>query len=820
MTYSLKTLGHIIQCDSRTFLCAAISSSITNPKIKDLWISHKKSILGKKLKNSTKSEYSQSARNIKYLEVLIITCLYYIRSFYSKHHDNKLNLPTIVERLGNSTVQLESIEILTLICHQLNELVIEMGRDLSNYILDLMVKTKTSKIILHCLNISILCCNNTKSGLYSKNIYINNNFHAGHLYDEAIHVNLLRLLKIVVKLEYEVFIKGNDVEGNSTDANTENIPKQYNQHITITQQPIFLITLLKALKCTKLRHLHQYWFEILSTILPCLSSTSLTNIIVSVTNQICKNLEYYIEKQCIRDIPHNIDAIILFCHYCLIDNRQLISKLFNQTPVQNTVHSSNSSGLLNNLVSSLLFPFSLNNSTNLTETEKASSQINARKVLLNHLPKIMACLSNVWESSTESKTQIKNKILDFINPIFIHYGNNLVQSFILTWHQRKTDLQSFGEFSLQQENLVDLILNIRVMQFNSLIDILSNNMKTTSIPSIIERSEYDNCGLELLLCYTRKVSPDVLKDSWNSFSVLIKDTSNINPFTNMILYNLMNEYIGKCPDIPFQDKKDVREIQDLTQRLVEQMITIASGGLQSSNWLRKGYIVKESSESSALSNNCNLISQQILSTSLSNLIDVIFGAGEKSVTITANIINVLIPYLKNKNPSNYKSYSACSKLLENISQYQYTRKAWKKEIFEIFLDTSFSIVNSESLLSWKFILDNLMTYDNITFRELLAVQISNSCERSLLIRKLAFVIFCSEDGYYDKYLVEIQEQLTIHLKYSSNSSVESSLLFCFRVLLMKLSAQSMMSLWPIVIAELVQVFLLIEESLDVKEKYV
>lgn len=771
------------------------------------------------MKNSTKSEYNQNARNIKYLEVLIITCLYYIRSFYYKQ-DNKFNWPTIVERLGNTTVQLESIEILTLICQQLNELIVEMGRDLSNYILDLMVKTKTSKIILHCLNISILCCNNTKSGLHSKNIYINSNFHAGHLYDEAIHVNLLRLLKIVVKLEYEVFVKGNDVESSSIDINTENISKQYNQHITITQQPIFLITLLKALKCTKLKHLHQYWFEILSTILPCLSSTSLTNIIVSVTNQICKNLEYYIDKKFVDDIPYNIDAIILFCHYCLIDNRQLISKLFNQAPVQNTVHSSNSSGLLNNLVSSLLFPFSLNSSSNIAEVDKASSQINVRKVLLNHLPKIIACLSNVWQSSIEIKTQIKNKILDFINPIFIHYGTNLVQSFILTWHQRKTDVQSFGEFSQQQEHLVDLILNIRVMQFNSLIDILYNNMKTTSIPSILERSEYDNSGLELLLCYIKKATPDLLKDSWNSFSNLIKDTSSGNPFAHMITYNLLNEYIGRCPDIPFQDKKDVREIQDLTQRLIEQMITIASGGLQSSNWLRKGYIVKETNELSTTSNNCNLVSQQILSTSLSNLIDVIFGAGEKSVTITINVINVLIPYLKNKNPSNYKSYSACSKLLENISQYQYTRKAWKKDIFEIFMDSSFSIINSESFLSWKFILDNLMTYDNITFRELLAVQISNSSERSLLIRKMAFVIFCSEDGYYDKYLVEIQEQLISHLKYSSNSSVESSLLFSFRVLLMKLSAQSMMSLWPIVIAELVQVFLFIEESLDMNDKYV
>ncbi|KAL5289573.1 DOPEY1 family protein [Megaselia abdita] len=817
VAYSLKMLGHIIDCDPRTFLFAAISSSITNPTIKDYWVFHKKSILGKS-RNNIKTEYTQNVRNVKYLEVLIITCLYYIRSFYYKH-SNKTKSPTIAERLGNTTVQLSSIEIMRIICERLNELVCEMGRDLSNYILDLMVKTKISKIILHCLSISILCCNNTKKGIYSNNIYLNNNFHAGYLYDEAVHVNLLRLLKVVVKLEYEVIVKGSDAEGSSMDINTENISKQYNQHITITQQPIFLITMLKALKCMKLKHLHQYWFEILSTILPCLLSTSLTNIIVSVTNQICKNLMFYMDNKLIGEIPYNIDAIILFCHYCLIDNRQIISKLFNQAPAQITVQNTNSSGLLNNLVNSLLLPFSLNNSMNPIENDKVSNQINTRKIILNHLPNVINCFSKVWDVDSENKKQIQHKILDFINPIFIHYGNNLIQAFILTWHQRKTDLQSLFEFSTEQESLVDLILSIRVIQFNSLIDILSNVIRTTSIPSILERLEYDNSCLELLICYIQRAQPELLKDSWNSFSVLMKDTSNSNPLTNMLMYSLLNEYVEKCPDIPFQDKKDVREIQDITQRFIDQMIAIASGGLQSSNWLRKGYIVKESNEANVANNSCNLVSQQMLSKSLSNLIDVIFGAGEKSVTITANVINVLIPYLKNKNPSNFKSYSACSKLLENISQYQYTRKAWKKDIFEIFLDSSFSIVNSESFLSWKFILDNLMTYDNITFRELLAVQISNPSERSLLIRKLAFVIFCSEDGYYDKYLVEIQEQLTTHLKYSSNSLVESALLFCFRVLLMKLSAQSMMSLWPIVIAELVQVFLSIEENLDIKEKY-
>lgn len=74
------------------------------------------------------------------------------------------------------------------------------------------------------------------------------------------------------------------------------------------------------------------------------------------------------------------------------------------------------------------------------------------------------------------------------------------------------------------------------------------------------------------------------------------------------------------------------------------------------------------------------------------------------------------------------------------------------------------------LPSWKTILDNLMTYDNTTFRELMGrvsltqtggLNIFTSREqeyeqRALLLKRLAFVIFCSERNQYHKYMPEIQ----------------------------------------------------------------
>ena len=59
------------------------------------------------------------------------------------------------------------------------------------------------------------------------------------------------------------------------------------------------------------------------------------------------------------------------------------------------------------------------------------------------------------------------------------------------------------------------------------------------------------------------------------------------------------------------------------------------------------------------------------------------------------------------------------KLLSSLSGFQVTRKAWRKEAFDLFLDASFFVVEMEALREWKVVIDNLMTQDQVTFRDLL-----------------------------------------------------------------------------------------------------
>lgn len=128
-------------------------------------------------------------------------------------------------------------------------------------------------------------------------------------------------------------------------------------------------------------------------------------------------------------------------------------------------------------------------------------------------------------------------------------------------------------------------------------------------------------------------------------------------------------------------------------------------------------------------------------------------------------------------------------------------------------------------------MDNLMTHDKTTFRDLMtrvAVAQSSSLnlfanrdveleQRAMLLKRLAFAIFSSEVDQYQKYLPDIQERLVESLRLPQVPTLHSQVFLFFRVLLLRMSPQHLTSLWPTMITELVQVFLLMEQELTADE---
>ena len=60
--------------------------------------------------------------------------------------------------------------------------------------------------------------------------------------------------------------------------------------------------------------------------------------------------------------------------------------------------------------------------------------------------------------------------------------------------------------------------------------------------------------------------------------------------SSLLPSRILNEIVHKIP--AFEDRKDQKELQEVTQRLVEACNTIAGSSLEQSTWLRRNVSVK------------------------------------------------------------------------------------------------------------------------------------------------------------------------------------------------------------------------------------
>ena len=159
---------------------------------------------------------------------------------------------------------------------------------------------------------------------------------------------------------------------------------------------------------------------------------------------------------------------------------------------------------------------------------------------------------------------------------------------------------------------------------------------------------------------------------------------------------------------------------------------------------------------------------------LATLLDIVWQSEEKDkvLPLLTTVMYNLSPYLRHHTAPTLPLLRAGSALLASLSEYQFTRRAWRKEGMELLLEKEFFQMDHETLRSWRTTTDNLMTHDKTTFKELLTriaslgqsnISLFSSKEleqeqRALLLKRLAFVIFCSDVDQYQKQMPDITDR--------------------------------------------------------------
>lgn len=724
--YAFQTLRNIIASDCRTFLCLSITSSMSNSPMKQLLVRHRKSIFGKGFSGSIlNTEFNNVYRGCMYLEVLVTVCLYYSRSFFQKEAADISKLPTSEDINGNCKIQLASIELLTMICRELISIVKDMGKGLACYISDLMGKCKLQKILLHCLISSVHSFQSKSDLTFTESILAFNEQSDDKMHIESVQVQLLRLLLSVIKLEFEVTcqkgeesIKSVTTQDGSSSSPTRVSPStptnvKYLPNCPISQQPMFLSAVLKALQTDHLRHLHRNWTDVITSSLNCFAFGSLTNIVISVIHQICSNIDQIARSQQNTYIPPDyavtqLEAVTVLSHYCLLDNTQQTSltHLFNQTypQISSSAQSSNTGQILNNIVHAILSTPQSN------EIQSRNAQIlAARNAVLSHLPVIVASVARLWDTQIGQTRQVKQQLLEFLSPISLHHGTNFLAAVSVTWQERADNTRRDSDPTLMasrqnsgiditsnylpqacpnQLSLVKLVSNIRVMPMDSFVQTLHNVVK--SPPNIHHPPiglSIEVSALELFYFYMKQAPAAQLSDCWSSLLALIRDGISLIAPAQFVILVILNEFVQRCPQMPFQDRKDLRDLHDVTSRLVEALSNVAGARLEQTTWLRRNFTVKEDLPHAFVDGYKETIpnignqqysvhAQSVMAAVLANLLDVAYGSQEKDkvVTIVTTLMGNITPYLKNHTIRNIPSFYACSQLLASLSGFQVRMK--------------------------------------------------------------------------------------------------------------------------------------------------
>lgn len=336
--------------------------------------------------------------------------------------------------------------------------------------------------------------------------------------------------------------------------------------------------------------------------------------------------------------------------------------------------------------------------------------------------------------------------------------------------------------------------------------------------------------LELVQSYVASSSSHQLGACWAPLLSLLKEAVlALLPNALLLLLPILNDFVQRAP--PLQDKKEIRELQDVSGRLIESVSNVAGSSLEATTWLRRNLTVKKTNRhdpGNAWSLSVGAL--EVLATEVAGLLDVLYSSEDKDklLPLLTTLMTHVTPYLKNHTADNKDAFLSCSRLVASLSGYQYTLKAWRRDVLDLLLDPNAFRMAPEALPYWRTIIDNLYTHDKTMFKELLGrvsmsqggtLHLFSSKEseyevRAMLLKRLSFTIFCSEPDQYSKYFPDIQERVTEISRLSEVVPVlVGAVLGVVGVVVVRMAPRTLVSLWPAIITEMVQVFLVMEQQL-------
>ncbi|KAM9298091.1 protein DOP1A isoform 7-T7 [Morus bassanus] len=619
--YAFSAIKAILKTNPSAFVSAISTTSVNNaytPQLsllQNLLARHRISVMGKDFYSHIPVDSNHNFRSSMYIEILISLCLYYMRSHYPTHVK-----VTSQDLIGNRNMQMMSIEILTLLFAELAKVIESSAKGFPSFISDMLSKCKVQKVILHCLLSSIFSAQKWHSEkMAGKNIVaVEEGFSEDSLINfsedefdngSTLQSQLLKVLQRLIVLEHRVMTvpEENETGFDFVITDLEHIgPQQpmtslqYLHSQPITCQGMFLCAVIRALHQHCACKMHPQWIGLITSTLPYMGKV-LQRVVVSVTLQLCRNLDNLIQQYKYETgLSDNrplwmasvtppdmvltlLEGITTIIHYCLLDPSTQYHQLLVNVDQKHLIEARNGIlSILHMIMSSVTLLWSILHLADSSEKTTAAAA---------------ASITTINLGSTKN---LRQQILELLGPISMNHGVHFMAAIAFVWNERRQNkntsrtkvIPAAGE---EQLLLVELVRSISVMRTETVIQTVKEVLKQP--PAIAKDKKHlslEVCMLQFFYAYTQRIPVTSLVDSWAALLLLLKDSIQVGlpaPGQFLIL-GVLNEFIMKNPSL--ENKKDQRDLQDVTHKIVDAIGAIAGSSLEQTTWLRRNLEVKPS----------------------------------------------------------------------------------------------------------------------------------------------------------------------------------------------------------------------------------
>ncbi|KAM3678460.1 protein DOP1B [Ammospiza maritima maritima] len=876
--YAFSVLEAVLKTNPKEFMEAVATTSVDTSStahlnlIYNLLARHQEALVGQSFYGKLQPQSPAACPHSLLIELLTSLCLRFLRSYYPcclplSHRD----------LLANRDVQVKSVEVLIRMMAQLASTA-KAGEPRSvELIRELLGRCQVQELVLLSLSASMYVSHKRYQLLaggtnpQEQEIFQESLINFGHdqIWSEhPLQIELLKLLQVLIVLEHHLGQRPEEQE-NQPDLSKEwqqalNFQQaigamQYVYPHPITSQGLFVSAVVRGLQPEYGHGMHPTWVALVTSSLPYFGK-SLGWTVAPFVVQICKNLDELVKQYENEAVKTSAKTSASFT-----------SKRENVTPDYPLT-------LLEGLTT--IGHFCLLDHPHPTKKSSCSAEPanlrNARNAILEELPRIMNTMSLLWgvikrEDSQKRPTDffgttkgsssvyfkatktLRTKILDFLNPLTAHLGIQLMAATAAVWNSKKphrshSKTKILPVASASQLILVDLICALSTLKIDTILCLVKEVVKKPAqIKGEEKPSLVDIPVLQFSFAFIQRLPVPALQENFQPLLGLLRESVQLNlaPPGHFLLLSILNDFVTRTPTL--ENKKDQKDLQEVTQKILEAVGTIAGSSLEQTSWLSRNLEVKAQPQilpdefntddvndtsvapSSMVSASAPSIysvqALSLLAEALASLLDVVYRSDEKdkAVPLISRLLYFVFPYLRNHSAYNVPSFRAGAQLLSSLSGYAYTKRAWKKEVLELYMDPSFFQMDT-SCTHWRSIIDHLLTHEKTMFKDLMTMQSSAlklypSCEqKAMLLKRQAFAVFSGEMDQYHLYLPLIQERLTENLRVGQTSLVAAQMFLFFRVLLLRISPQHLTSLWPIMVTELIQTFLQLEEELTEEEE--